>query len=134
MKGLGGVTTLMFDFYGTVVDMQGGLIEAITPYLESKNYTAQPAGRVVTWWRSTTPWTRSVPWYRRSSAWPRSLKLVILSNGDPDMLETGVSSVGRRGGRVQAALQHLRHRGRGSESCSVGGVVRGQPCVRLHWR
>jgi len=82
----------MFDFYGTVVDMQGGLIEAITPYLESKNYTAQPAGRVVTWWRSTTPWTRSVRWYRRSSAWPRSLKLVILSNGDPDMLETGVSS------------------------------------------
>jgi len=84
----------MFDFYGTVVDMQGGLIEAITPYLESKNYTAQPAGRVVTWWRSTTPWTRSVPWYRRSSAWPRSLKLVILSNGDPDMLETGVEFSG----------------------------------------
>ena len=50
---LTGVKALMFDFYGTVVDMQGGLIEAITPYLESKNYTAQPAGRVVTWWRRT---------------------------------------------------------------------------------
>ncbi len=30
---LTGVKALMFDFYGTVVDMQGGLIEAITPYL-----------------------------------------------------------------------------------------------------
>jgi 2-haloacid dehalogenase len=33
---LTGVKALMFGFYGTVVDMQGGLIEAITPYLESK--------------------------------------------------------------------------------------------------
>ena len=50
---LTGVKALMFNFYGTVVDMQGSLIKAITPYLESKNYTAQPAGRLVTWWRRT---------------------------------------------------------------------------------
>src|SRR5437763_1904935 len=47
------VTTLMFDFYGTVVDMQTGLSAAIAPWLESKGYTANPPGRVVTWWRRT---------------------------------------------------------------------------------
>jgi 2-haloacid dehalogenase len=48
-----GVNTLMFDFYGTVVDMQGGLVEAITPYLAQKGYTANPPSRLVTWWRRT---------------------------------------------------------------------------------
>lgn len=52
-NSVAGVKTLMFDFYGTIVDMQNGLIEAITPYLASKNYTANPPSRVVTWWRRT---------------------------------------------------------------------------------
>ncbi len=43
----------MFDFYGTVVDMQDGLTRAITPYLQSKGYTVNPPGRLVTWWRRT---------------------------------------------------------------------------------
>jgi len=47
------VRALMFDFYGTVVDMQGGLTKAITPYLQNKNYTANPPSRLVTWWRRT---------------------------------------------------------------------------------
>ncbi|WP_029089760.1 haloacid dehalogenase type II [Brevibacterium album] len=47
------VKAVMFDFYGTVVDMQGSLTKAITPYLEKKGYTENPAGRVVTWWRRT---------------------------------------------------------------------------------
>src|SRR4051812_4632279 len=46
------VTALMFDFYGTVVDMQTGLIEAIRPYLTAKGSALEP-GRVVTWWRRT---------------------------------------------------------------------------------
>ena len=50
---LAGVKSLMFDFYGTIVDMQGGLIEAIAPYLRSKDYTANPPSRLVTWWRRT---------------------------------------------------------------------------------
>ena len=141
---LTGVKALMFDFYGTVVDMQGGLIEAITPYLESKNYTAQPAGRVVTWWRRThfeysmidgLLGRRHIPYreigrqavdytltragidhtmdevralvseIERLAPFPNviealqklkdaGLKLVILSNGDPDMLETGVKFSG----------------------------------------
>ena len=49
---LDGVTTLMFDFYGTVVDMQSGLTEAIRPYLTAKGSALEP-GRVVTWWRRT---------------------------------------------------------------------------------
>lgn len=41
---------LLFDFYGTVVDMQSGLTQAITPYLAAKGWAGQP-GRLVTWWR-----------------------------------------------------------------------------------
>ena len=40
----------MFDQYGTVVDMQGGLIEAATPYLETKGWPGSP-NSLVTWWR-----------------------------------------------------------------------------------
>lgn len=47
------VRAVMFDFYGTVVDMQDGLTRAITPYLQEKGYTANPPGRLVTWWRRT---------------------------------------------------------------------------------
>jgi 2-haloacid dehalogenase len=44
--------TLMFDLYGTVVDMQGGLTEAVTPYLQGKGWTGRPEA-LVTWWRRT---------------------------------------------------------------------------------
>ena len=42
--------TLMFDLYGTVVDMQGGLTAAITPYLADKGWSGRPEA-LVTWWR-----------------------------------------------------------------------------------
>ncbi len=48
----GGVRMLMFDQYGTVVDMQTGLIEAVTPYLRQKGWTGRPDA-FVTWWRRT---------------------------------------------------------------------------------
>jgi 2-haloacid dehalogenase len=44
--------TLMFDLYGTVVDMQGGLTQAVTPYLEQKGWSGRPDA-LVTWWRRT---------------------------------------------------------------------------------
>jgi len=44
--------TLMFDLYGTVVDMQGGLTEAVTPYLKGKGWSGRPDA-LVTWWRRT---------------------------------------------------------------------------------
>jgi 2-haloacid dehalogenase len=50
--GLEDVEALVFDFYGTVVDMQAGLTAAIAPYLARRGYTGDP-GRVVTWWRRT---------------------------------------------------------------------------------
>jgi len=133
-----GVTTLMFDFYGTVVDMQAGLTEAIAPYLQEKKYAGQP-GQLVTWWRRThfensmidallhkehTPYreigfraldytleragvahtdaevrdlvdaiTRLKPFADVAVALDHlrtKFKLVILSNGDPDMLASGV--------------------------------------------
>src|SRR5688572_4937473 len=42
----------MFDLYGTVVDMQGGLTQLVTPYLRRKGWTGDPS-RLVTWWRRT---------------------------------------------------------------------------------
>ena len=145
------VTTLMFDFYGTVVDMQRGLTEAIAPYLATKGYAANPPSRVVTWWRRThfeasmidallhrdhTPYreighqavdatleragiahTREevehlVAQIERLLPFPdvvaaltrlkaRGFRLVILSNGDPDMLARGVPYSG---------TDHLFHR------------------------
>lgn len=150
-QALGGVKAVMCDFYGTVVDMQGGLIEAITPYLERKNYTANTASRVVTWWRrnhfensmidallhrdhipyreigeQTVDYVLDragidhtddevadlVAQIERLKPFPdvvdalaeikaTGIKLVILSNGDPDMLAAGVPYSG---------TDHLWHR------------------------
>lgn len=140
---LDGVTTVMFDFYGTVVDMQRGLTEAITPYLQAKGSMLDPS-RVVTWWRRThfeasmidallhrehTPYRQIgfqavaytleragvahtpgevaalVSAIERLKPFPdvvaaletmkaHGFQLVILSNGDPDMLERGVAYSG----------------------------------------
>jgi 2-haloacid dehalogenase len=140
---LDGVTTVMFDFYGTVVDMQRGLTEAITPYLQAKGSPLDPS-RVVTWWRRThfeasmidallhrehTPYRQIgfqavdytleraeiehtadevatlVGAIERLRPFPdvvaaletmkaAGLRLVILSNGDPDMLESGLAYSG----------------------------------------
>ena len=130
------VKVCMFDQYGTVVDMQGGLVEAATPYLRAKGWQGNP-NSFVTWWRRThfensmidallhrehTPYReigeRSVAYVldragisytmdevrslvdhivrlRPFPEVPAALdrlrtryRLVVLSNGDPDMLET----------------------------------------------
>jgi 2-haloacid dehalogenase len=129
----------MFDQYGTVVDMQGGLVEIATPFLKNKGWTGNP-NAFVTWWRRThfensmidallgrehTPYReighRSVAHVmdragiahtsdevralvaeiEKLKCFPevpaalarlqRRYKLVVLSNGDPDMLETAKS-------------------------------------------
>jgi 2-haloacid dehalogenase len=131
----GEVHTLMFDLYGTLVDMQGGLTRAVTPYVKSKGWSGRPDA-LVTWWRRThfensmidallerdhIPYreighislsytleragiahTREevkqlVSEIERLKPFPdvvealerlkKKYKLVILSNGDPDMLE-----------------------------------------------
>lgn len=46
------VKVLVFDQYGTVVDMQGGLTEIVAAYFKEKNVDVDP-GRFVTWWRRT---------------------------------------------------------------------------------
>lgn len=145
-ESLHDVRTVMFDYYGTVVDMQLGLTQALTRYLADKGYTDNPAGRVVTWWRRThfeysmidslvrrghTPYrqvgqlalghtldragvahteeevARLVAQIERLEPFPdvvdalRDLQqlgpaLVVLSNGDPDMLAAGVARSGTR--------------------------------------
>jgi len=126
----------MFDQYGTVVDMQGGLVDVATPYLKAKGWAGKP-NSLVTWWRRThyensmidallgrahTPYReighrsldhvleragiahtmdevralvaaieRLKPFPEVPAALARlqtRYKLVVLSNGDPDMLET----------------------------------------------
>ena len=46
------IEALVFDQYGTIVDMQKGLTEAVTPFLINKGWPGDP-GRFVTWWRRT---------------------------------------------------------------------------------
>jgi len=46
------VKALVFDQYGTVVDMQGGLTDVVRLYFKSKGADIDPS-RFVTWWRRT---------------------------------------------------------------------------------
>ncbi|MBL4720036.1 MAG: haloacid dehalogenase type II [Alphaproteobacteria bacterium] len=46
------VTTLVFDQYGTIVDMQSDLTTAVAPFLKDKGWDGE-AHRFVTWWRRT---------------------------------------------------------------------------------
>ena len=130
------IKVVMFDQYGTVVDMQKGLTEIAAPFLKEKGWTGNP-GSFVTWWRRThfensmidallhkehTPYReighRAVAYtmdraeiryteeevrylvacIERLTCFPdvpealarlqTRYKIVVLSNGDPDMLET----------------------------------------------
>ena len=46
------VKLCMFDQYGTVVDMQGGLTTVAAPFLQKKGWKGSP-NSFVTWWRRT---------------------------------------------------------------------------------
>jgi 2-haloacid dehalogenase len=46
------IKALAFDQYGTIVDMQKGLTEAVTPFLKRKAWDGSP-NSFVTWWRRT---------------------------------------------------------------------------------
>lgn len=130
------IKVCMFDQYGTVVDMQAGLTEAVTPFLAARGWHGSPDS-FVTWWRRThfensmidtllhrqhTPYReighRSVALVLERAGIPYTIdevralvahierlrpfpevpealarlhtryRLVVLSNGDPDMLET----------------------------------------------
>src|ERR1044071_7085844 len=98
------IKVCMFDQYGTVVDMQKGLTEAVTPYLKKKGWNGRPDA-FVTWWRRTHFENSMMDEVRYLVAQIEQLKpfpdvpealarlktrykIVVLSNGDPDMLET----------------------------------------------
>lgn len=129
------IKVCMFDQYGTVVDMQKGLTDAVTPYLKGKAWKGRPDA-LVTWWRRThfensmidallhrehTPYReigqRALAYTLTRAGIPHTMdevhslvaqierltpfpdvpealarlktryKIVVLSNGDPDMLE-----------------------------------------------
>ena len=48
------IRALAFDQYGTIVDMQKGLREAVTPFLKRKGWEGSPDS-FVTWWRRRAP-------------------------------------------------------------------------------
>ena len=185
------VQVCMFDQYGTVVDMQTGLVEAATPFLRAKGWQGNP-NSFVTWWRRThfensmidALLHREHTAYRevgeRSVAFvmdragirytmdevrslvdnivrlrpfpevPAALdrlraryRLIVLSNGDPDMLENAkphhgvrvrARDLGGGGQLVQATCRDL-HQGRRDRRCADGtGAVHREPCVRLYRR
>jgi 2-haloacid dehalogenase len=130
------IKVVMFDQYGTVVDMQKGLTEAFTPFLKENGWDGNPSS-LVTWYRRThfensmidgllhkehTPY-REIGFRALAYTLDRAgiqytdaevsdlisnieklkcfpdvpaalaklqtkYKIVVLSNGDPDMLET----------------------------------------------
>lgn len=137
------IKALVFDQYGTVVDMQKCLTEVSAPFLKEKGWDGE-AHRFVTWWRRThfensmidalcdrghTPYRQighravsyvmdrcgieytqaEVEWLvseiEKLKPFPDVIaaleklrsagyKLVILSNGDPDMLEAAKAHIG----------------------------------------
>ena len=46
------IRAIAFDQYGTIVDMQAGLVAAVTPFLRQKGWHGEP-NSFVTWWRRT---------------------------------------------------------------------------------
>jgi len=46
------IKLLMFDQYGTLVDIQKGLTDMVTPFLQTKGWKGNP-NQLVTWWRRT---------------------------------------------------------------------------------
>jgi 2-haloacid dehalogenase len=137
------IKALAFDQYGTIVDMQTGLAEAVAPFLKGKGWEGSPHS-FVTWWRRThfensmidalcdrghTPYRQighravsyvmdrcgiaytqdEVRWLvaeiEKLKPFPDVIaaleklrgagyKLVILSNGDPDMLKAAGPHIG----------------------------------------
>ena len=136
------IKVCMFDQYGTVVDMQGGLTAVVAPFLKRKGWTGDPDS-FVTWWRRThfensmidallhrahTPYReigqRAVSHVMDRAGIPYTMnevralvseieklkcfpevpaalaklktryRIVVLSNGDPDMLEAAKSHHG----------------------------------------
>ena len=183
------IKVCMFDQYGTVVDIQGGLTEIAAPFLKKKGWGGDP-NSFVTWWRRThfensmidallqrehTPYReigqRAVAYVmdragisytaqevhylvasiERLKCFPevpkalarlqKRYKLVVLSNGDPDMLEAAKKYHGIPFDKVisvadskllQASRGHV-YPGRRNRRCRHGpSPLRGQPRLRLH--
>lgn len=167
------IKVCMFDQYGTVVDMQGGLIAAATPWLRAKGWAGDP-NSFVTWWRRThfensmidallgrahTPYreigeravdhvlnragiahtaeevatlveaiVRLPPFPEVPAALDRlraRYRLVVLSNGDPDMLQAAVPHHGQRFDRlisVAAAGAFKPHHATYAKAAEIEGV------------
>jgi 2-haloacid dehalogenase len=165
----------MFDLYGTVVDMQGGLTRAVTPFLKARGSTIEP-GRLVTWWRRThfensmidallhrahipyreigrislsytlerarVPHTQDevkqlVSEIERLPPFPDAVealgrlqqrfRLVILSNGDPDMLEAIKPRLGITFDRIISVAEAGTFKPHAATYRKAAEIMRAQP-------
>jgi 2-haloacid dehalogenase len=55
------IKVLAFDQYGTIVDMQKGLTEAVTPFLKRKGWDGEP-NSFVTWRHRHAPTLAKSAW------------------------------------------------------------------------
>jgi 2-haloacid dehalogenase len=162
------IKVCMFDQYGTVVDIQGGLTEIAAPFLKKKGWGGDP-NSFVTWWRRThfensmidallqrehTPYREigqravayvmdragisytalevhhlvaSIERLKCFPEVPKALarlqtryKLVVLSNGDPDMLEAAKKYHGIPFDKVISVAVSDFVAGRADHPCRLG--------------
>src|SRR5262245_17655419 len=133
------IKALAFDQYGTIVDMQKGLTEAVTPFLKRKGWDGKP-NSFVTWWRRTH--------------FENSMIDALCDRGHTPYREIGQRAVAYvmdrcgigytadevrwsrdlgRGGRLfQAALEDLRQGRRDHRAGPLQHSLRRQSRLRLH--
>jgi 2-haloacid dehalogenase len=95
----------MFDQYGTLVDMQGGLTEAVTPYLRAKGWRGDP-DRFVTWWRRTHFENSMIdaPLHREHTSYRRIGELSV----DHTLERAGIPHTDEEVARLVAEIERLR--------------------------
>ena len=114
------IKAIAFDQYGTIVDMQAGLVAAVTPFLRQKGWQGEP-NSFVTWWRRTH--------------FENSMIDALLHREHTSYREIGHRSVaGRVFGSRSYPNTASRHRGKisGSEvRCSSVAIVDGGAATRI---
>jgi hypothetical protein len=121
------VKVCMFDQYGTVVDMQTGLVKVATPFLRAKGWQGNP-NSFVTWWRRTHFENSMIDALLHREHTPyreigeRSVAERDGSRGD-QLLDGGGAGAGGQHRAAAAVSRGARGAGPAADALSAGGVV-----------